>query len=219
MRITSKTIKMINKLKNFTIPANFYRVFYIFLPVLVFLKLGLGEKSFVELMVILVLISLISEIILRLCCSKKEYGFASIFSPLTRKTLLTRTFEHLFWLFLTCLAVIYFAEIRICTICLTIYAFSKSFAYLLSKPFKSNKFFDITIAEAVSFFAIGFVVATFLASYYDFSFGALISIYSSLILMTLTDARKKLIKFNNPSLAILVFVISLTILNGIWSVF
>lgn len=210
---------MINKNKKFKIPANFFRIFYVFLPILIFLKFALGEKSFVELMVILIAICLCSDIIIRLCSSKKELGFASIFTPLSKKSALCKYFEHLFWMFLTCLLIISFAKIQIYVICLAVYALAKSFAYILSKPFKGEKFHDVTRAEAIAFFVIGFVVITFLADFYGLSFVALIFIYSCLALMTLMDTRKTLIKFNNSSLAILVFTISLTIFDGIWSIF
>lgn len=210
---------MTNKFKDFKVPDNFFRIFYLLLPSLIYLSVVLDKRPFVDFMVILTGICFISGLILRMCVSKKEHGFSSIFTPLSEKSRLLIYFEHLFWLFITCLAIISFAKIQIYTICFFIYAISKSFAYLVSKPFQGKKFYDVTIAESIAFLVIGLIAATFIASSFDLKPLSLIFIYMSLAIATLTDARKKLIKFDNSSLTLILFVAILTIFDGIWGVF
>lgn len=210
---------MTNKLKGFKIPDNFFRIFYLLLPSLIYFSAVLGRESFIDFMVILIGICFISGLILRMCISKKEHGFSSILTHLSKKSRLLIYFEHLFWLFVTCLAIISFTKVQIYTVCFFVYAISKSFAYLASKPFQSKKFFDGTIAESTAFFVIGLIAVTFIASSFNLRLLSLIFVYISLAIATLTDARKKLIKFDNSSLTLILFVIILTIFDGIWGVF
>lgn len=210
---------MINKIKDFNIPANFLKIFYVFLPMLVLLRFFLGEKSFVELMVILIFISLSCDIIMRICSSKKELGHPSIFATLSKKHILCIYFEHLFWLFLTSLAIISFVKAEIYTLGFIIFGFCKSFSYFFGKQFQSEKFYDISKSEALSFAVIGFIVATFLGSFYELKLMTMLFIFISLGVMTLMDARRKMVKFNNPSLSLSVFTVLLSIFDGIWIIF
>jgi hypothetical protein len=205
--------------KRFRVPTNFFKTFYLLLPILPLLRIILEERAFGEFMVILIFFSLVGDISLRLFGSKKQDGFFSIFSPTTKRNPLCAYFENLFWILLTCLIIISFFKAQIYTICFVLYGFAKSLSYIIGKQFKSTKFYDLHLSQSIAFYVIGLIVATFMAASYNISALALFFIYFCFAFSTLVNARKNLIKFNNPSLSIAIFVITLTIFDGLWKVF
>ncbi len=210
-------IKIIKKTKS---AKNILKIFYLLITISFLVKTIVGLEVFKSTLVLIALISLILDMAVKLVRKQKGGGFFSklSFASLKAKDGSESYGEHILWITLAMLAIYWFTSPQIHSLCFLTYGVAKSFSYIIGKQISKNRFYESTIGEASAFFVIGLIVLIYIAGITDIKVLGLFFIIFAWLCASLADARRGLVKFNNPTLSMAVFTVILTTLNGIWGV-
>lgn len=211
------TIKTIKKTKS---AKNILKIFYLLITISFVVKTIVGLEVFKSILVLIALISLILDMATKLTRKQKSGGFFSKFSfaSLKAKDNSESYGEHILWITLSMLIIYWFTAPQIHSLCFLTYGIAKSFSYIIGKQISKSKFYESTTGETAAFFVIGLIVLIYIAGITDIKALGLFFIIFSWLCASMADARRGLVKFNNPALSMSVFTVILVILNGVWGV-